>query len=95
MLQMTARQGQYLAFIYYYSKVHGRAPPQADIRVHFKVTPPSVHQMLLVLERAASFHASPDKGVPLSCWCPESGCRNWSNAVAAGYALSFRASNDD
>jgi DNA/RNA endonuclease YhcR with UshA esterase domain len=26
----TPRQGQYLAFIYYYTKIHGRAPAEAD-----------------------------------------------------------------
>ncbi len=48
---MTTKQGKYLAFIYYYSKLNGRAPSEADIRVYFNVTPPSVHQMLLALER--------------------------------------------
>jgi hypothetical protein len=26
----TSKQGQYLAFIYYYSKIHGTAPAEAD-----------------------------------------------------------------
>ena len=26
----TAKQGQYLAFIYYYTKIHGRFRPTAD-----------------------------------------------------------------
>jgi DNA-binding MarR family transcriptional regulator len=47
----TPRQGQYLAFIYAYTLVNGRPPAQADIQRFFRVTPPSVHQMLLTLER--------------------------------------------
>jgi DNA-binding MarR family transcriptional regulator len=47
----TPRQGQYLAFIHAYTLVNGRAPAQADIQRFFQVTPPSVHQMLLTLER--------------------------------------------
>jgi DNA-binding MarR family transcriptional regulator len=47
----THRQGQYLAFIHAYSLVNGRPPAQADIQRFFRVTPPSVHQMLLTLER--------------------------------------------
>ena len=47
---MTAKQGQYLAFIYYYSKIHGRAPAESDLRAYFKVSPPTVHQMILTLE---------------------------------------------
>jgi repressor LexA len=46
----TAKQGQYLAFIYYYTKIHGQAPSEAEIQRYFRVTPPSVHQMILALE---------------------------------------------
>ena len=47
----TPKQGQYLAFIYYYSKVHGRAPAESEMQDYFQTTPPSVHQMILTLER--------------------------------------------
>jgi Mn-dependent DtxR family transcriptional regulator len=46
----TRQQGQYLAFIFYYTKIHGRAPAEADIQRYFEVSPPSVHQMILTLE---------------------------------------------
>lgn len=46
----THQQGQYLAFIFYYTKIHGRAPAEADLQRYFKVSPPSVHQMILTLE---------------------------------------------
>ena len=48
----TPKQGQYLAFIDAYTRVHGRAPAEADMQRHFRVSPPSVHQMVLCLERA-------------------------------------------
>ena len=47
----TQRQGQYLAFIYYYTKIHGYAPAEADLQKYFKVSPPSVHQMVITLEK--------------------------------------------
>jgi Mn-dependent DtxR family transcriptional regulator len=47
----TERQGQYLAFIYAYSKIHRRPPAEADLQRYFQVTPPSVHQMILTLEQ--------------------------------------------
>ena len=47
----THKQGQYLAFIYYYGKIHGRAPAEADMQLYFRVTPPSVHQMIVTLEQ--------------------------------------------
>ena len=46
----SAKQGQYLAFIYYYAKIHRRAPSEADMQDHFRVSPPSVHQMVVTLE---------------------------------------------
>ena len=55
----TERQGQYLAFIYAYTKVNGRPPAQADLQRFFAVTPPSVHQMLLTLERRGLLRRTP------------------------------------
>jgi hypothetical protein len=46
----TKKQGQYLAFIYNYAKIHRRAPAELDLQRHFQVTPPSVHQMIQTLE---------------------------------------------
>ena len=47
----TEKQGQYLAFIYAYSTINRRPPAEADMQRHFRVTSPSVHQMVLTLER--------------------------------------------
>jgi DNA-binding MarR family transcriptional regulator len=60
----TPRQGQYLAFIHAYTMVNGRSPAQADIQRFFQVTPPSVHQMLLTLERGGLISRRP--GAPRS-----------------------------
>jgi hypothetical protein len=46
----TDKQGQYLAFIYYYNKIHGCPPSEAEMQQYFRVSPPSVHQMILTLE---------------------------------------------
>jgi len=48
--EYTKKQGQYLAFIYYYPKINRRPPAEADIQRYFRVTPPTVHQMVLRLE---------------------------------------------
>ena len=45
----TPKQGQYLAFIYYYTKIHGRSPAEADIQSYFGVSPPAVHQTIVTL----------------------------------------------
>ena len=47
----TAKQGQYLAFIHYYTKIHGVPPAEADLQRFFKVSPPAVHAMIVTLER--------------------------------------------
>jgi len=49
--RFTQKQGHYLAFIYVYARMFGQAPAEADMQRHFRVTPPSVHQMVLGLER--------------------------------------------
>ena len=46
----TDKQGQYLAGIHYYRKIHGRSPAEADMQQYFRVSPPAVHQMFLTLE---------------------------------------------
>lgn len=55
----TPKQGQYLAFIYAYTQVLGRPPAEADLQRHFRVTPPSVHHMVLALERAGLIRRQP------------------------------------
>jgi DNA-binding MarR family transcriptional regulator len=52
MPRYTEKQGQYLAFIYYYAKIHGHSPSEAELQSYFGVTPPTVHQMVLSLERS-------------------------------------------
>ncbi|HME10497.1 MAG TPA: hypothetical protein VKG25_25815 [Bryobacteraceae bacterium] len=48
--RFTAKQGQYLAFIYNYTKIHGRAPAESDLQEYFRVAAPSIHQMILTLQ---------------------------------------------
>jgi DNA-binding MarR family transcriptional regulator len=57
--RFTAKQGQYLAFIDAYIRVMGRPPAEADMQRYFRVTPPSVHQMVLNLERAGLITRQP------------------------------------
>lgn len=55
----TVKQGQYLAFIYAYTRVNGRSPAEADIQRYFAVSPPSAHQMVLTLERGGWIRRTP------------------------------------
>jgi hypothetical protein len=49
----TPKQGQYLSFIHLYMRLHRRPPAETDMQQYFRVSPPSVHQMVLTLEREA------------------------------------------
>ena len=62
--RFTKLQGQYLTFIAMYSKLHRRPPAEADIQAYFRVTPPSVHNMIVTLERRGLISKTP--GAPRS-----------------------------
>jgi Mn-dependent DtxR family transcriptional regulator len=55
----TAKQGQYLAYIHLYTRLHRRPPAETDMQEYFRVSPPSVHQMVLTLERAGFIRRQP------------------------------------
>jgi hypothetical protein len=55
----TPKQGQYLAFINLYTRLHRRPPAETDMQQYFRVSPPSIHQMVLTLERAGFIRRQP------------------------------------
>ena len=55
----TPKQGQYLAFIHLYTRLHRRPPAETDMQQYFRVSPPSVHQMVLTLERKGFIQRQP------------------------------------
>jgi hypothetical protein len=62
--QFTAKQGQYLAYLHLYRKLHRHSPSQSEIAEYFGVSPPSVHQMIVKLEEKGLITREP--GVPRS-----------------------------
>ena len=66
----TAKQGQYLAFIYYYTKIHRQSPAEADMQHYFQVSPPAIHQMVLNLEKSGLIERIPGKGRSLKLLLP-------------------------
>ena len=57
--QFTDKQGQYLAFIHHYTLINRRPPAEADMQRFFAVTPPSVHRMVVELERLKLIRRQP------------------------------------
>jgi repressor LexA len=70
MASFTEKQGQYLSFIYYYTKLNRRPPAEADIQRYFRVTPPTVHQMVLTLERKGFIHRIPGQARSIEVLVP-------------------------
>lgn len=66
----TQLQGQYLAFIHYYTKIHGRAPAETDMQKYFKVSPPTVHQIVLTLEKKGLIKKVPRQARSISLLLP-------------------------
>ena len=60
----TARQGQFLAYIHLYRKLHGEGPSEVDMVRFFRVSPPSVHGMIVRLEELGLVVREP--GLPRS-----------------------------
>ena len=59
--EFTRLQGQYLAFIVAYGKLNRRPPAEADIQRYFQVTAPSVHSMVITLERRGLIKRTPGR----------------------------------
>ena len=57
--RFTPRQGQYLAFIYYYTKLNGLPPAERDMERCFRTSPSAVHQMVLSLEKRRLIERTP------------------------------------
>jgi LexA DNA binding domain len=55
----TAKQGQYLAYIYNYIQIHKQAPAEADLERYFRVSAPSIHEMIKTLERNGFIKRTP------------------------------------
>jgi DNA-binding MarR family transcriptional regulator len=55
----TAKQDQYLAFIWAYTQINRRPPAKTDFQRYFEITAPSVHQMLKTLDQLGLIEKQP------------------------------------
>ncbi len=70
MADYTRKQGQYLAFIYYYIKVNRQPPAEADVQHFFRTTASTVHQMILDLEEKGFISKSRGKAQSIEVLLP-------------------------
>jgi len=61
-----------LAFIVAYTKLNRRPPAEADCQRYFEVTPPSVHTMIVALERRGLIKRTPGKSRSIEVLVPPS-----------------------
>lgn len=66
----TNLQGQYLAFMAAYTAVNDRPPAEADMQHYFRVTPPSVHSMIVTLERRGLILRTPGRARSIEVLVP-------------------------
>jgi DNA-binding MarR family transcriptional regulator len=59
---------EYLSYIVFYTKINGRPP--ADMQQYFKVTPPTVHQMVVRLEGLGLIKRVPGVGRSIQVLIP-------------------------
>jgi Mn-dependent DtxR family transcriptional regulator len=57
----TPKQGQYLAFIYYYTKINRIPPAEIDMQRYFQTSPPAVHEMVKTLHSRGFIAREPGK----------------------------------
>ena len=69
--EFTELQGQYLAFIRSYTKLHRVAPSEQDMQSYFRVTPPSVHRMVIELEKRGLIAHTPRRARSIQLLIPE------------------------
>jgi Mn-dependent DtxR family transcriptional regulator len=68
--QFTGLQGQYLAYIALYTKLHRRPPAEADLQEYFGVTPPSVHAMIVTLDKRGLIARTPGRARSIEVLVP-------------------------
>lgn len=66
----TKKQGEYLAFIYQYTKMRGFPPAFAEMEHYFGVTPPTVNQMIKNLEKKGLIEKEPRKARSIKVTLP-------------------------
>jgi len=57
--RFTGKQGRYLAFIHQYTTLRGVPPAEHEIQQFLSVSPPAVHQMILMLEKKGFIQRTP------------------------------------
>lgn len=83
MADFTPTQGRYLAFIHAYTSLHGIPPAESEIAAALCVSPPSVNQMVKVLERKGLIQRQPGQARSLRVLVPDEEIPLWNRRKPA------------
>lgn len=78
MSDFTPTQGRYLAFIHAYTNLHGYPPAEAEISDALLVSPPSVNQMVKMLEKKSLISRQPGLPRTIRVLVPEDEIPPWN-----------------
>lgn len=90
MAEFTSTQGRYLAFIHAYTHLHGYPPAESEIATAICVSPPSVNQMVKMLEKKGLILRQPGQPRSLRVLLPENEIPPWNGRKQT----SIRARSD-
>ncbi len=83
MADFTPTQGRYLAFIHAYTNLHGYAPAETEIAAAMCVSPPSVNQMVKVLEKKGLIDRQPGQPRSIQVRIPDDEIPPWNSRKQA------------
>ncbi len=83
MADFTPTQGRYLAFIHAYIGLHGYPPAESEIAAAMCVSPPSVNQMVKMLEKKGLVLRHPGQPRSLQILVPEGEIPPWNRRGSA------------
>jgi hypothetical protein len=83
MAAFTPTQGRYLAFIHAYTRLHGYPPAESEIAAALCVSPPSVNQMVKMLEKKGLILRHPGQARALQILVQEEEIPSWNGRKTA------------
>jgi hypothetical protein len=83
MADFTPTQGRYLAFIHAYIGLHGYPPAESEIAAAMCVSPPSVNQMVKMMEKKGLVLRHPGQPRSLQILVPENEIPSWNQRTSA------------
>jgi pRiA4b ORF-3-like protein/LexA DNA binding domain-containing protein len=83
MADFTPTQGRYLAFIRAYTNLHGYPPAESEIAAAICVSPPSVNQMVKMLEKKGLIQRQPGQPRSIQVEVPDDEIPPWNGRKQA------------